>query len=168
MTVQNCGHDVTFDSRPEQVLPIDAGAPTLVAAAGGADQAALQGVPQLTTNTDIPSIEEIIAQQADLVVSNGAEDAAALAAVGIKQLVTSGRCRGADGKVSASGTFDEVFADIELYGRILGTQDAATATVADLRRRVTAGRNSSRPARRGARRPSSTRVAASCSAATAG
>jgi len=78
MTVQNCGRDVTIDAPPERVLTIGAEAPTLVAAAGGADrivarsgeygsplgqyESLQQAVPQLTINTDNPSAEAIIAQ----------------------------------------------------------------------------------------------------------
>jgi iron complex transport system substrate-binding protein len=152
MTVQNCGHDVTIDAPPERILTIGAEAPTLVAAAGGADrmvarsgeyesplgeyESALQDVPQLTTNADNPSVEAIISQEPDLVVTRGSEDAAALEAIGIDRLVISGRCRGSDNKVTAAGTFEEVYSDIELYGRIFGTQNTATAAVAGLRERV--------------------------------
>lgn len=63
-----------------------------------------------------------------------------LAAAGIDSIVNSGFCDGggsgpADGPVTFE---DDVFPDIELYGRIAGTEEAATEKVAELRARVAA------------------------------
>ncbi len=154
MIVQNCGREITIEERPERVLTIGAEAPTLVAAAGAADrlvarsgeygsplgryESALEGVPELTTGHDDPATEAIIGQDPDLVITRGSESAEALEAAGVDRIVIGGRCRGPDDEVTAEGTFDEVYSDIELYGRLLGTGDAATTAVADLRERVTA------------------------------
>jgi hypothetical protein len=42
------------------------------------------------------------------VIAGGSEDASALQAVGIERLVIGGCCRGADDKVTAAGTLEEV------------------------------------------------------------
>lgn len=152
MTFQNCDRDVTIDQPPERVLTIGAEAPTLVAAAGGVDrmvarsgefesplgeyESVLEDVPQLNTTADDPSTEAIIAENTDLVISRGSEQP--LDSVGIDQIVISGRCRGADDEVTAAGTFEEFYADIELYGRLFGTEDTAADAVEDLRQRVSA------------------------------
>lgn len=152
MTFENCGREITIDQPPERVLTIGAEAPTLVAAAGGVDRMAfragefdsplgeyestLEDVPELTTDTDDPSTEAIVAEDIDLVISRGSEDP--LDSVGIDQIVISGRCTGADDEVTAAGDFDEFYADLELYARIFGTEDTAADAVDDLRERVSA------------------------------
>jgi hypothetical protein len=40
----------------------------------GEYEAVLEGVPQLTTDTDAPSTEAIVAEDADLVIGRGTED----------------------------------------------------------------------------------------------
>lgn len=58
--------------------------------------------------------------------------------VGIEMLHPSGYCGSdnAPGTSDGDSDFDDVYADIELYGRLLGTEDRASASVADLRERV--------------------------------
>jgi iron complex transport system substrate-binding protein len=66
-----------------------------------------------------------------------------LEAAGIKSIVNAGFCDGTGSGPNPDGDVDcdDVYADIELYGRIFGTEAAATQMVADLRRRVTAVRD---------------------------
>lgn len=56
-----------------------------------------------------------------------------LEAAGIKSIATPGRCT-----PRSTQSFDDIFAAIELYGRLLGTEATAKTTVAGLRERVEA------------------------------
>lgn len=155
MTIENCGRELTFDTAPERVVTIGAEAPTLVAAAGAADRIVAMGgsidpeffgdyrdelaeVPQLGVSADELSTEVLIAQQPDLVISINSDNFDGLQSAGIQGLVIGGRCRGADDENTSTGSFEEVYADIELYGQLFGTSDVATQAVADLAERVTA------------------------------
>lgn len=149
LTVSSCGRDVTFDEPPRRVVTVGSVAAPLVAAAGAADRIVvrtfetasfpgeyapeLDGVEVVAPTVELAR-EEIISRTPDLVISyegaaTGAED---LAGVGIDLLVSRGYCQ------DAAGDLEDVFADIELYGRLFGTAEAATAEVASLRRRVAA------------------------------
>lgn len=150
LTVTSCGRDVTFEQPPASVLTIGSVAAPLVAAAGASDKIilrtfetasfpgqygpALSGVPLITPAKQELSREEIVARDPDLVISyEGAKNSPAdLEAAGIKLLVNKGYC------AEAKGDFEDIFADIELYGRLLGTPDAASAEVSTLRGRVAA------------------------------
>ncbi len=173
MTVADCGRDVVLDKRPERVLTMGSVAATLMWAAGATDkisnraneggvslgpaQQALHKVPLISPNQEL-SREVIIGQQPDLVISYGLNMTTwqDLEAAGIKSIVNAGFCDGSGSGPNPDGDvdFDDVYADIELYGRILGTGAAATQTVADLRQRVTAVGDQFRG------RPSSARTAA--------
>lgn len=107
----------------------------------GPAQSALEDIPLISNDNDL-TLEVILGQGPDLVITYGLnlttqED---LAAAGIDSIVNSGFCDGggsgpADGPVTFE---DDVFPDIELYGRIAGTEEAATQKVAELRQRVAA------------------------------
>lgn len=149
MTISSCGRDVTFDSPPQRIITVGSVAAPLVAAAGASDKIilrtfetaslpgeygpALQDVEIVAPTVELAR-EEIIGRTPDLVISyEGAtitpED---LAGVGINLLVSRGYCQ------DAAGHFEDIFADIELYGRLFGTSEAATAEVESLRDRVAA------------------------------
>lgn len=149
LTVSSCGRDVTFAAPPRRVVTVGSVAAPLIAAAGAADRIVtrsfepapfpgeyadeLAGI-EITSRTGELAREEIINRVPDLVVSfeGAAVTADDLAPVSIPLLVTRGYCR------EAAGGFDDIFADIELYGRLFGTGAAANAEVGSLRRRVTA------------------------------
>jgi len=149
MTVSSCGRDVTFDSPPQRVVTVGSVAAPLVAAAGAADRivvrtfetasfpgeyaAALQDTEIVAPSAELAR-EEIISRTPDLVISyeGAATTADDLAAAGINLLVSRGYCQ------DAAGDFEDIFADIEEYGRLFDTSDAATAEVASLRERVAA------------------------------
>ncbi|MFI5717904.1 ABC transporter substrate-binding protein [Nocardia sp. NPDC051750] len=149
MTISSCGRDVTFPAPPQRVVTVGSVAGPLIAAAGAADRittrtfetapfpgrygAALQGI-EVTAPTGELAREEIIARTPDLVVSfeGAAVTPDDLAQVNIPLLVSRGYCR------DASGGFDDIFADIELYGRLFGTSAAANAEVATLKQQVAA------------------------------
>ncbi|MFC4376815.1 ABC transporter substrate-binding protein [Nocardia halotolerans] len=149
LTISSCGRDVTFDSPPQRVVTVGSIAAPLIAAAGAGDRivtrtfeaasfpgqygAALEGV-EITAPTVELAREEIINRSPDLVVSVEGlsvthED---LAQVNIPLIVTRGYCK------DAAGTFADTFADIELYGKLFGTESVAEAEVATLRQRVRA------------------------------
>jgi iron complex transport system substrate-binding protein len=149
MTVSSCGRDVTFDSPPQRVVTIGSVAAPLVAAAGAADRivvrtfetasfpgqyaAALQNVEIVAPTAELAR-EEIINRTPDLVISfeGSATTADDLAGAGIDLLVSRGYCQ------DAAGGYEDIFADIELFGRLFGTSEAATTEVAVLRERVAA------------------------------
>ncbi|MFC6013038.1 ABC transporter substrate-binding protein [Nocardia lasii] len=162
LTISSCGRDVTFTSAPQRVVTVGSIAAPLIAAAGAADRivtrtfeaAAFPGEYadalhdiEITAPTAELAREEIISRSPDLVVSVEGltvshED---LAQVNIPLIVNRGYCK------DAAGTFADTFADIELYGKLFGTAEAADAEVATLRQRVQAvtdkhsGTTASRP-----------------------
>ncbi len=146
LTVPSCDRTVTIEEPAKRVLTVASDSATALAAIGAADlivarsaeggaplgpyEDELRDIPQVTTNGE-PSREVIIGQQPDLVVSYaGLETPAAdLEAAGIDSIVPSWRC-------DTTADFDGIYRTLETYGQILGTEDVATRTVADLRRRV--------------------------------
>lgn len=157
MTVSDCGRKVVLERRPERVLTSGSSAATLMWAAGATDRIvtraseggaplgpatkALADIPQISTADDL-SREVIIGQSPDLVISAGlnATTAEDLDAAGIPSLVNAGFCDGTGSGPNPDGDidFDDVYADITLYGRIFGTSDKAAAKVRELERRVAA------------------------------
>ncbi len=149
LTISSCGRDVTFAAPPQRVVTVGSiGAPMLAAAGAGDRLVArtfetapfpgeyaedLRGV-EITAPTGELAREEIINRAPDLVVSfeGAAVTPDDLAQVGIPLLITRGYCR------DAAGSFDDVFADIALYGKLFGTAAAADAEVTALRNRVAA------------------------------
>lgn len=155
LTVQNCGREVVLDAPPQRIVTIGSEAPRLVAAAGGADRLVAMGgavdpqffgadrevlepVPRLGGVAAELSTEVLLAQEPDLVISINDEPFEALAAAGVPGLVISGRCLGGGGENAASGSFEEIYADIGTYGALFGTTEVAEAAVDDLRERVEA------------------------------
>ncbi|TCJ95681.1 iron complex transport system substrate-binding protein [Nocardia alba] len=149
MSISSCGREVTFNAAPQRVVTVGSIAAPLIAAAGAADRIVtrtfeaaafpgeygdeLAGI-EITAPTAELAREEIINRSPDLVVSVEGLSVTPddLAQVNIPLIVTRGYCR------DAAGTFDDVFADIALYGRLFGTSSAADAEVAALQRRVDA------------------------------
>lgn len=150
MAVSSCGRPVTIERPLRRVLTVASVAAPLVAAAGGADKIVartfetasflgeyadeLAGVP-LVSRTKELAREEIIARDPDLVLTfEGSDnDPVVLHAAGIDVLVSRGYCLN-----TSSGDFGEIFSDIELLGRLLGTPDVAAREVTRLRQRVDA------------------------------
>lgn len=158
VTVRNCGVDVTFDAPPARVALLESAPVTILHALGVLDRVVLRAGAfpaeyyDAETNAAIADIESlgedvdesghlrisqevIIARKPDLVL--GLPDGISresLAEVGVNTLVQPVYCP--DG-VDAT-TFDDVYAQIETYGRIFDRTAAADALVAGLRARVTA------------------------------
>jgi iron complex transport system substrate-binding protein len=154
MTVQSCDREITIPRQPKRVVTQGPEAPALVAAAGGANLVvarnaeggplgeyaqALQHAPVLPGDT--LSREAIVGQRPDLVINRGSGNdltADDLGQVGIPTVVVSGRCTDNQSGIKADGSFDQIYADIDRFGRIFGTETQAAASVADLRKRVAA------------------------------
>lgn len=154
MTVENCGEEVTIESRPERVLTVGGSALNLVVAAGGADTivaragefgvapAALAGSAAEDAeiiDSEFPSAEVILGADPDLVISIGLDEGANpedLERAGISSIVVSGLCRHAGDTVEGVVGFDDVYRDLELYGQLFGTEERATETAADLKERA--------------------------------
>ena len=157
VTVGNCGADVTFGRAPERLVLLksaavpylhDLGVLDRVTARAGAypkeyydaaTLAELERVPLLTDRMDTSghlqiSKEVVIAQQPDLVlgeVDNLSRDT--LAAVGIPLLEEPAMCP--DNTVAP--TFDDVYAQLETYGRVFGRAAEARTAIAALQERMT-------------------------------
>jgi iron complex transport system substrate-binding protein len=155
VTVRNCGTDVTFDAPPERIALLESAPVTILHRLGVLDRAVLRagafpeeyydaetnkaiaGIESLGDDLDESghlqiSQETIIARQPELVL--GLPDGItreSLSGVGINALVQPVYCP--DG-VDAT-TFDDVYEQIETYGRIFDRRDEAAALVADLRAR---------------------------------
>ncbi|SDT24357.1 ABC transporter substrate-binding protein [Jiangella sp. DSM 45060] len=158
VTVDNCGVDVTFDAPPERVVLLESAPVTIMHELGVLDAAVLRAgaFPEAyydgETNAAIAAVESlgddvdtsghlqisqevIIARQPELVL--GLPDGITregLSGVGINALVQPVMCP--DG-VDAT-TFDDVYEQIETYGRVFDRTDEADALVGELRDRVAA------------------------------
>ncbi|WP_109529601.1 MULTISPECIES: ABC transporter substrate-binding protein [Nocardia] len=147
LTISSCGRDVTFDRAPQRVVTVGSIAAPMIAAAGAADRVVsrtFETAPfpgayadrlahaEYVAPTAELAREEIINRTPDVVVSfeGAAVTPDDLAAARIPLIVTRGYCQ------DAAGTFEDVFADIELYGTLFGTERAAADEVAALRARV--------------------------------
>lgn len=154
MTVQNCGRQVVLDAPPQRILALGGEAGSMLVAAGGADRISTFGAiegeplgaagpallarPQLAVpGSGEVSREVVLGEQPDLVVAFSLNDTTPedLAAAGVPTLLLGARCPG-DGPTG----FDALYAEIALYGRVLGTEETAAAAVEGLRSRVEAAR----------------------------
>ncbi|MDP2711159.1 MAG: ABC transporter substrate-binding protein [Solirubrobacteraceae bacterium] len=156
MTVDNCGRPVTIDKRPERILTIGTPVVNALHAAGAADKVVARagefGSPapgpageavtaaRILTAED-PATELIIGTGVDAVISYGWLETTpqALADAGIAALALSGYCAEAGG-TSTVASFEDIYADLDLFGRIFGTGERAAGVVAGLKRRVAAVR----------------------------
>lgn len=157
VTIENCGAEVTFDAPPERVVMLKSSAVPYLHALGVMDQvvarageypadyydaetqAELDDIPLLTDEMDTSghlqiSKEIVIAEEPDLVlgeVDNLSRDT--LDAVDINLLEEPAMCpEGVD-----DPGFDDVYSQLEAYGKVFDREDEAAKAVADLRKRVT-------------------------------
>ncbi|HWS34050.1 MAG TPA: ABC transporter substrate-binding protein [Actinoplanes sp.] len=155
ITINNCGVDVTFDKAPERVVMLKSAAvpylhslgvmDRVVSRAGqypkeyydAATQAEIEKVPLLTDKHDTSghlqiSKEVVIAQTPDLVlgeVDNLSRDT--LSAVNIPLLEEPAMCKNA----TAVPTFDDIFKQMETYGKVFGRESEAATAVTALKAR---------------------------------
>lgn len=157
VTLENCGAEVTFDAPPERVVMLKSSAVPYLHALGVMDQvvarageypadyydaetqAELDDIPLLTDEMDTSghlqiSKEIVIAEEPDLVlgeVDNLSRDT--LDAVDINLLEEPAMCpEGVD-----DPGFDDVYSQLEAYGKVFDKEDEAAKAAADLRERVT-------------------------------
>ncbi|SCF00167.1 iron complex transport system substrate-binding protein [Micromonospora viridifaciens] len=157
VTVNNCGVDVTFDAAPQRVVLLKSAAVPYLHALGvmdrvtaragqypkeyydGATRTELDRIPLLTDKTDTSghlqiSKEAVISQQPDLVlgeVDNLSRDA--LSAVDIPLLEEPALCPGS----TTAPTFDDIYAQLQTYGKVFGRTAEAEAAVTALKGRMT-------------------------------
>lgn len=162
VTVRNCGVDVTFDAPPRRIAMLESAPVTILQGLGVLDRAVLRAgaFPEeyydAETNEAIAAVESlgedldesghlqisqetILAQQPELVL--GLPDGItreSLSGVDINALEQPVYCP--DG-VDAT-TFDDVYEQVETYGRIFDRTEEAAALVAGLRARETAVKKS--------------------------
>ncbi|WP_341716268.1 ABC transporter substrate-binding protein [Micromonospora sp. FIMYZ51] len=156
VTVTNCGVEVTFEAAPERVVLLKSAAVPYLHALGVLDRvtaragqypteyydaatlAELDRIPLLTDKTDTSghlqiSKEVVISQQPDLVlgeVDNLSRDA--LSAVQIPLLEEPAMCPDS----TAVPSFDDIYRQMETYGRVFGREAEATTAVTALRDRM--------------------------------
>ncbi|MDG4785037.1 ABC transporter substrate-binding protein [Micromonospora sp. WMMD1102] len=156
LTVTNCGAQVTFDAAPQRVVLLKSAAVPYLHSLGVMDRvtaragqypkeyydaatiAELDRIPLLTDKTDTSghlqiSKEVVISQQPDLVlgeVDNLSRDT--LSAVNIPLLEEPAMCP--DSK--AVPTFDDIYAQMQSYGKVFDREAEATAAVTALKERM--------------------------------
>ncbi|MBT0771584.1 ABC transporter substrate-binding protein [Kineosporia sp. J2-2] len=157
LTLENCGDDVTFTAEPERVVLLkSASVPYLqdlgvlgsnvIARAGAYPEdyydagtlAALGGVPLLTDKTDTGghlqiSQEVVIGQEPDLVIGeaqNLTRDT--LTSVGIPLVEEPGLC----GDGLADPGFDDVYSQMDFYGKVFDREGEAADAVTELKKRL--------------------------------
>lgn len=158
VTVTNCAREVTFEQAPERILVLGrAELVSIISELGEMDRivgragayppayfddatnAAIDRIPSLSEDLDEAghlqiSQEAILDLEPDLVLGRpDGVDPASLEAAGIPLLEQPANCPGGIGDIG----FDTIYAEVEIYGDILGVPDRAEQVVAVLRERVT-------------------------------
>lgn len=163
VTLDSCGREVVFDAPPRSVLAVGSEAPALLVAAGAGDKlthyagslevpfdeatkAVVEGAERITEDSHDVSYEMILGSGADVVI--GTDIAAGvdldslaerLNQAGVQMLTVSGYCAGFEGRSTGGlSGFDQIYRDVESYGRLFGTQQVAAGAVQDMRDRVAA------------------------------
>lgn len=150
VTVSSCGTQTTLDAPPERIVTIKSSATELVLALGAGDRvvgtAFSDGpLPDGVTAPPVlaernPSRESVLDLAPDLVYAGwesnlsdeGAGERSGYEELGISTFVSPSACQDPAHQPDPL-TFDDVFAEIEEVGRVLGTVDAADALVAEQR-----------------------------------
>ncbi|GAB3252268.1 ABC transporter substrate-binding protein [Kineosporia babensis] len=158
LTVENCGAEVTFTAEPQRAILLKSASVGYLAELGvlgnvtaragqypeayydDETNAALAKIPLLTDKLDTSghlqiSKEVVISQEPDLVLGEVDNlDRASLEAVGIPQLEEPGLC----GEGLEDPGFDDVFSQMEFYGKVFNRSEAADAAVGSLKERLAA------------------------------
>lgn len=158
VTIENCGTRITFEKAPERVVLLKSSAVPFLHQLGVMDRvtaragqypaeyydeetlAELDGIPLLTDELDSSghlqiSKEVVIGEEPDLVlgeVDNLSRET--LAAVGVPLVEEPALC---DQGLDEPG-FDDVYDQLELYGRVFGREAEATRAVAESKRQLAA------------------------------
>ncbi|MCS3492743.1 iron complex transport system substrate-binding protein [Arthrobacter sp. JUb119] len=161
LALDSCGRQVVFDKAPDSVLAVGSEAPALLAAAGAGDKlthyagswqvpfdeetmAAVRNAERITEDSHDVSYEMILDSGADVVI--GTDIAAGidldslaerLESAGVKMLTVSGYCAGfEDRSTGGLSGFDQIYKDVQSYGQLFGTEQAAEDSVQQMRARV--------------------------------
>lgn len=154
ITFTECGESFTFDQPPKILvdLPQAAG---LVAAAGGnrtgrvvaytegGDEplgdagTTLDGVPR-TSKTSPPTKDVILAAAPDLVITHYLDQGLKnqLSALGIRTMTVNNGCESYPAEHGGRTGYDAIYSDIELIGRLLGTEDHAAQSVSTMKETI--------------------------------
>ncbi|WP_246055516.1 ABC transporter substrate-binding protein [Glutamicibacter uratoxydans] len=163
IVLDSCGRHVEFADQPESVFAVGSEAPALLTAAGAGDKlthyAGSLNVPfdnrtshavahaeRVVEDSHDVSYEMIINSGADVVIGTDITSgvdlnslAERLEEAGIKMLTVSGYCAGfEDRSTGGLNGFDQIYHDVESYGKLFGTERAAEAAIDDMRGRVAA------------------------------
>lgn len=152
VTVDNCGTEVTVDAAPQRIVAIKSSAIEMVLALGAGDRIVGTGFPDGPLPADleaagsdlpvlsdrVPSAEVVLAAEPDLVyagwesnlTAEAAGDRATLAGLGVATYVAPSACKDPAYQPDKL-TFDDVFAEIEEAGELLGEPEAAADLVAE-------------------------------------
>lgn len=153
VTVSNCGIDQRFDAPPERGLLLKSASVPYLDAIGALDRitakagvypkayynadtnAALERIPSLTDKMDSSghlqiSMETVLARSPDLVLGHtDTVNPKTLASTKVPVLEVPALCEGA----SKPPTFDDVYAELQTYGKVFGKQQQATRAVTSMR-----------------------------------
>jgi iron complex transport system substrate-binding protein len=167
LTVENCGEQVTINEPPQRVVILGSSPIPLVEAAGVLNRvvakagefpdalytdktrSALNAIPTIGEGENASggvqiAQEVVIAQQPDLVIGYETETItrSGLAEAGIPLLILPAFCSRPEQQPANVG-LDNVYEQVEFYGRVFGTEKEAAASIANLRDRVAAVEKSS-------------------------
>ncbi|MEE6280362.1 putative F420-0 ABC transporter substrate-binding protein [Georgenia sunbinii] len=155
VTASSCGTTTTLDAPPERIVTIKSSATEMVLALGAGDRLVgtafsdgplPDGVPEPPVLAEQnPSREAVLDLEPDLVYAgwesnlsdDGAGERAGYEELGISTYVSPSACEDPQLAPDALG-FEDVFAEIEEVGRMLGTPDEAAALVAEQREALAA------------------------------
>lgn len=167
LTIENCGHEITFDSAPESVVSIGQAATEALYTLGLADKVSGTAVwftdvlPEFAeANAEVeriadnaPSFEAVVNKRPGLVASqyewyvgpNGSVGTREqFHDLGVPTYIWPADCVGKDNTVGVDGTRDEMMSTEVIYrgllelSQIFGVPEAGEAAVADLKARETA------------------------------
>lgn len=163
ITLDSCGREVVFDEAPRSVLAVGSEAPALLAAAGAGDKlthyagslhvpfdedtkSLVENAVRITEDSHDVSYEMILGSGVDVVI--GTDIAAGvdldslaerLESAGVRMLTVSGYCAGfEDRSTGGLSGFEQIYRDVESYGKLFGTEQVAAESVQSMRDRVAA------------------------------
>ncbi|WP_338748876.1 ABC transporter substrate-binding protein [Janibacter alittae] len=156
VSVENCGHEVTFESEPTDVVMLKSAIVPFLTSVGVLDHVSAkagvypqgyftdetaQQIAEIDTLTDrvdasghlLISKEAVVERDPDLVLGQTDNlSHASLAEVGVPSLEASGLCTS---NLPEPG-FQQIYDEVEMYGRVFHREAEAAESVADLRQRV--------------------------------
>ncbi|WP_313811466.1 ABC transporter substrate-binding protein [Glutamicibacter sp.] len=163
VVLDSCGRQVEFEGQPKSVFAVGSEAPSLLTAAGAGDKLthyagslnvpfdsstsqAVANAERVVEDSHHVSYEMIINSGADVVIGTDITSgvdlnslAERLEEAGVKMLTVSGYCAGfEDRSTGGLSGFEQIYRDVESYGKLFGTEQAADEAVDAMRGRVDA------------------------------